>query len=210
MKKLVLVATLVVFGFSNLAAQEEDSMFNFANSDIFLEGNLGYSSLNDKNTEEKSSQFNFNPKVGYFLSEDFAIGVQLGLGSSKLTDDLADTEVTNSRFNAGVFGRYYFLDLGKRFKTFTELGLNYNSTKNEIDGVDDDFKTNGFGAGVGLGINYFVKENIAITFGLSDVLSYRTNKVDAEGAESVSQLNANVNVFNNFFETAQFGLLFKL
>lgn len=191
-------------------AQEEDSMFNFAKEDVFLEGNLEYNSLNDKNTEEKSSQFNFNPKAGYFISEDFAIGLQLGLGSSKVTNDITDSEVTNSRFNAGVFGRYYFLDLGKRFKTFTELGLNYNTTKNKINDVDDDIKTNGFGAGVGLGINYFVKDNIAITFGLSDVLSYRTNKVDAEGAESVSQFNANVNVFNNFFETAQFGLLFKL
>ncbi|HNU59410.1 MAG TPA: hypothetical protein PKI08_05615, partial [Aquaticitalea sp.] len=110
-----------------------------------------------------------------------------------------------SSFAAGVFGRYYFLDLGKRFKTFAEVGVGFGTVKYDLADVKEKF----VGAGVGLGINYFVKENIAITFNLSDVLSYTSRKWDVDGAEAVSEFNANINVLNNFFETAQFGLMYK-
>jgi outer membrane protein len=125
---------------------------------------------------------------------------------------MADTETKTTTFGAGVFARYYFLDLGKRFKTYGEFGVGFDSAKTEVEvpGVDvDDFKTNGIGAGLGLGLNYFVKENIAINFALTDVLSFRSDKADVDGAEAVTSFNGNLNVFNNFFQTAQFGLTWK-
>lgn len=70
-----------------------------------------------------------------------------------------------------------------------------------------DAKYSGFGFGAGLGMNYFVSDSFAINFALTDVLSYSSQKWD--GAENVSEFNANVNVFNNFFTTAQFGLTYK-
>ncbi len=146
----------------------------------------------------------FNPKAGYFVTEDFAVGLELGIGSYK--EELAGTDTEKqSSFAAGVFGRYYFLDLGKRFKTFAEVGVGFGTVKYDLADVKEKF----VGAGVGLGINYFVKENIAITFNLSDVLSYTSRKWDVDGAEAVSEFNANINVLNNFFETAQFGLMYK-
>lgn len=208
MKKTILLAAFAVFGFTQANAQEEETAFDFSQGNIFIEGNLGFNSNKDNNTDVTTSSFNFNPKAGYFINDDFALGLQLGIGSSKVDND--GSETTNSSFNAGVFGRYYFLDLGKRFKTFAEFGGGINSTKSEQEGVDEDFKTNGFNVGAGLGINYFVKENIAITFGLTNVISYTSNKVDADGQESVTNFGFNANRFNNFFETAQFGLLFKL
>lgn len=214
MKKVLLIAAVAVFGFSNVNAQETEApAFGFEKGNIFVEGNLGYSSYKD-NTEPVTTEtnFNFSPKAGYFVTEDLAVGVELGIGSQKDKVELpgGDMEEKWTSFGAGVFARYYFLDLGKRFKTFGEVGVGFNGTKYD-DGIDgtDDVKYNGFGAGLSLGINYFVKENIAITFGLADVLSYSSSKGDFDGAESQNQFNANINVFNNFFDAAQFGLMFK-
>lgn len=210
MKKLLFAAALVAFGFT--ANAQEEQTFGFAEGDVIVEGNLGFNSENDKNTEIETSAFEFNPKVGYFLSDDLAVGVQLMLDTDKETDGMADTETKTTTLGAGVFARYYFLDLGKRFKTYGEFGVGFDSAKTEVEvpGVDvDDFKTNGIGAGLGLGLNYFVKENIAINFALTDVLSFRSDKADVDGAEAVTSFNGNLNVFNNFFQTAQFGLTWK-
>ena len=208
MRNFFLVTALAVFGLANVTAQIEAPTYGFDQGDIFLEGNIQYNATNNRNTEVETSNFNISPKAGYFLNSDFAFGVEASYGQNKETEE--DIETTNSNLSAGIFGRYYFLDLGKRFKTFTELGVNYLHTKTEIDGVEDDLKANGFGAGLGLGINYFVNDNIAITFGLSDLISYQSVKADIDGAKAVSQTNADINIIDNFFDTAQFGLLFKL
>ncbi|MBD3863923.1 outer membrane beta-barrel protein [Olleya marilimosa] len=211
MKKLLFTAAIAVLGFTSVNAQEEQT-FGFTEGDVIVEGNLGFNSENDKNTEIETSAFEFNPKVGYFLSDDLAVGVQLMLDTDKETDGIADTETKTTTIGAGVFARYYFLELGKRFKTYGEFGVGFDSAKTEVEvpGVDvDDFKTNGIGANLGLGLNYFVNENIAINFALTDVLSYRSDKADVDGAESVTSFNGNLNVFNNFFQTAQFGLTWK-
>ncbi|VXC36373.1 conserved exported hypothetical protein [Flavobacterium sp. 9AF] len=201
MKKL-LFAAAAVFAFSFANAQEEGSTFGFAQGNVIVEGNLGFSSTNNKNTETKESSFVFNPKAGYFLTDKFALGLELSVGSDKTKVAGTDTD-KNSNFGAGVFGRYYFLDLGARFKTYAEAGVGFNSGKKGL----ADAKYSGVGAGAGLGINYFLTENFAINFALTDILSYSSNKNDGEKA--VSEFNGNVNVFDNFFTTTTFGLTYK-
>src|SRR5690554_4554520 len=91
MKKLILSA-MAVFALSFAHAQEEESTFGFGEGDIFVEGNIGFGSTNNKNTEVKTSSFEFNPKAGYFISEDLAVGLELGFGSSKEKFDGQDTD----------------------------------------------------------------------------------------------------------------------
>ncbi|AUC76779.1 outer membrane beta-barrel protein [Olleya sp. Bg11-27] len=212
MKKLLFTAAVAVLGFTSVNAQDEmTTVGGFEEGDVFVEGNFGFGSTNDKNTEIKTSSFDFNPKVGYFLSDELAVGVELSLNTDKTTDDVADSENKNNTFGAGVFARYYFLELGKRFKTYGEFGVDFDSSKNEqtVASTSSEFKTNGFGAGLGLGMNYFVTENFAINFGLTDILAYRSDKADVDGAEAVTSFGSNVNVFNNFFATTQFGVTWK-
>ena len=188
------------------AQEEEKKGFGFAQGDVMVEGNLGFGSTNDKNTETKTSNFDFNPKAGYFVSDKFAVGVELMVGSNKT--EVAGTETDKgSNFNAGVFGRYYFLDLGERFKTYAEAGLGMTSEKDGIGAGE--VKTNGFGFGVDLGINYFITDSFAINFGLDNVLGYNTSKVDTDGAKAESEFNFSAGEFNNFFDTARFGLTWK-
>jgi len=202
--KKVLFTAVAVLGFTFANAQEEATTFGFAEGDVFVEGNLGFSSTNNKNTEIKTNSFEFNPKAGYFLTEKLAVGVELMVGSYK--EQFSGTDLRKeSNFGAGVFARYYFLDLGERFKTYAEAGLGFASGKDEF--FPGEAKYSGVGAGAGLGIQYFATSNIAINFGLSDVLSYTSVKED--GSKNVSEFNANLNVFNNFFAAAQFGVTYK-
>ncbi|KAF2081341.1 outer membrane beta-barrel protein [Flavobacterium sharifuzzamanii] len=198
MKKIVLAA-IAVMGFSFANAQDSGS-FGFSKGNILVEGNLGLSSKNDKNTETKTNFFEFNPKAGYFLTDKFALGLDLGVGSYKEKTAGSDAD-KSSIFKAGIFGRYYFLDLGQRFKTYAEAGVGLDS------GKDSGAKYSGVGFNAGLGINYFVSNNFAINFGLTDILAFDSYKY--KGGKAVSEFDANVNVFNNFFNTAKFGLTYK-
>ncbi|WP_323789718.1 outer membrane beta-barrel protein [Psychroserpens sp.] len=232
MKNLLLFAAVAVFGLSNVNAQEEgEQSFGFEKGNIIVEGNLGFSSAKETGSnnsgdvyEERTSSVSFNPKAGYFINENLAIGLALSVGSSTIEQTAfgttnSVTEDKGNAFGAGVFARYYFLDLGKRFKTYGEFGVGFGSSKNEISQTGattllSDTEFSGLGAGVGLGINYFITECFAINFALSDILSYNSgtekDNLSTTGEEvKVSSFNGNLNVFNNFFQTAQFGLTYK-
>lgn len=223
MKKVLLTA-VAVFSLTFVNAQEKEAKaFGFAQGNMFLEGNISFSSSTSTDSfqgtdieEDKNSSFNFNPKFGYFISDKLALGAELSVGSSKnentdfTTSPNVVSETTGNSFGAGVFARYYFLDLGERFKTFTEVGLGFASQTNEFNGTETS-SANGFGLGVDLGMNYFLTEKMAISFGLSNVLSYGTATSETPGGSETqtSGLSGNFNVFNNFFDTPTFGLLYK-
>src|SRR5690554_1664089 len=116
MKKLILSA-VAVFALTFANAQEGEPTFGFSEGDFLIEGNIGFGSTNDKNFDVKTSSFNFNPKAGYFISDDLAVGLDLGFGSNKT--EVAGTETAKtSTVGIGAFARYYFLELGERFKTY--------------------------------------------------------------------------------------------
>ena len=206
MKKLLFTAAVAVLGFANVSAQEEAKTFGFSEGDLFIEGMVGFNSSEDKNTEEKASGFEISPKLGYFISEDLAIGGMLSFESAK--EEVAGTDTADqSTFGVGAFARYYFLDLGERFKTYGEFGVAYASQDDKL----NDYKVNAIGAGLDLGINYFVTEKIALTFGLKNVLSFASAKADVDGAEAVTEFNLGFgDVSNPFGGNAAFGILFKL
>ncbi len=203
MKKLILAASVLALG-ANVQAQEVDS-FGFEKGNVIVEGNLGFNSSNDKNTDEKINKFTFTPKVGYFATDKFAVGIAAGFGTDKTKVDGVQTEKINT-YDLGVFGRYYFLDLGQRFKTFAEINFGYTNVKYE-DLATEEIKADGFSSGFSLGMNYFLTNKMAINFVLGDVISYNSVKVD--GGKSVSNFNGNINAFDNFFDTAKFGLTYK-
>src|SRR5690554_7434983 len=128
MKKLIL--SMAAVAMIATTAQAQEKTFGFNEGDVLLEGNISFSSTNDKNTDVKENSFTFAPKAGYFLTDDFAVGVQLDVTNSK-TEAVA-LENKENAFGAGVFGRYYFLDLGQRFKTYGELGLGFASYKYRV------------------------------------------------------------------------------
>ena len=212
MKKIVLsVAAVFAFGFAN-AQEVENSNFGFSKGDIVVEGSLQFGTTNNKNTEVKTSNLGFTPKAGLFVTDKTMVGVELGIGSSKTTNDILNTELKSNNVSIGVFGRYYFLELGERFKTYGELGLGYETAKGETTstlGTVKDNDVNTIGVGLSVGMNYFLTPSVAVSFTLADVLSYGTSKVDAEGAKAQTEFNGNLNVLNNIFATPTIGLMYK-
>lgn len=203
MKKIILtVAAVFALSFANAQDKKESKGFGFSEGDIFVEGSLMMNSKNDKNAEEKTSSTDFSPKAGYLVSDNFAVGLSLGIESGKVTTPGATSKT--SGFHFGAFGRYYFLELGERFKTYTEFGFSVGSDKDAAS-----VKTNTFDLGAGLGMNYFVTPKVAISFGLGNVINYGTSKTDQSGDKGENSMNVNVNVFNNFFNTPTFGALYK-
>ncbi|GGH16219.1 porin family protein [Sphingobacterium alkalisoli] len=211
MKKLLLTMTAV----AGLTFASNAQEFGFEKGNFLVEGNFNSSNTNDKNAKEKTATFNFNPKAGYFVTDKIAVGLELAFGQNKETDyenddlKLVDTE---KAFGIGAFGRYYFLEVGSRFKTYTEVGAGYVNTTGEtkVGAESEDLpKVNGFGANAGIGANYFLTDKIAVNFAFANVISFGSTKADVDGAESVTSFNTNVNVFNNFFNEATFGLTFK-
>ena len=203
---------------TGLYAQEEKQVdrsdFYLLKGDFIVEGMLGYSSEDDERRDLKTSSYTINPKFGYLVTDDLAIGLDLSYNVYK--EDLSEADETEENtIEAGLFLRYYFLDLGKRFKVYGELGGGYLNLES---GVKDELQNaTGFQVGMDLGINYFVKENIAISFVASDIaryetLTYEEQKVSGEiilEEKKVSNINADLNVFNNFFQSARFGVMFK-
>ncbi|KQS47304.1 hypothetical protein ASG38_07560 [Flavobacterium sp. Leaf359] len=199
MKKIVLtVAAVFAFGFAN--AQEETSE-GFKKGDVFISGAVGFGST--KTGDFKTSDFEIAPSVGYFVTENIALGVAFGYGSSKIDNGVADAK--NSTLSVGAFGRYYFTPASK-FSIFGQLGVNYMSYDDEFNleaGTLADSKGNGFGVAVAPGVSYFLAKNFAIeaTFG---ILSYETLNPDEDGVDSTNGFN-----FGLDMRDIRLGLVYK-
>ena len=202
MKKIILtMAAVFALTFANAQDKKEkkEASFGFSEGDFYLGGRVQYNSTKNDNgtTSVTTTTTNFSPEAGYFLSDKFAITAGLAIGG---TDNGTTKDKT---FGVKVGGRYYFLNLGERFKTFTNFGIGFGSDDN---GGNSAPKTNTLSVGGGLGMNYFITPSLAIDFGLANVLSYDSSKTDSA---KTSSLDLNANVFNNFFGTTTFGLIYK-
>lgn len=207
MKKIIL-SLVAVFAFGALSAQ--DSEFGFKKGNLFAEGNLkiGSTTDNSSTTEIKNNTFEFTPQAGFFLTDKFALGGGLDISTTKIKENGSQTKKDTS-FGFDVFGRYYFLELGQRFKVYGQggVGLDFGSTQTRSG--SDKAKYTEFGIGAGLGINYFVTPKLAINFGLSDVVSFTSKK--PKNGDANNEFNVNINEFNNFFGShTTFGLTYIL
>ena len=178
MKKilLILVATL------GLTANAQTG---FKKSDVFVEGSFSYA-------KEKGADANYSfaPTVGYFLTDKFAIGAQV------------EKSNTMDKLGAGVFARCYFLNVGKDFKVFSGLNLNTNALVLDASTADvNDFITRqNFNANLGLGVNYFVTKNLALSANLANLASYNFE---------TESFNVGFSGVENPFNTTRFGVLYK-
>jgi len=197
MKKIIFtVAAIFVFGFAN-AQDKEVTNNGFSKGNKFLEGSFSFRS------GDVEDSWAFTPKMGYMLDDKWAIGGFLALAG---TDDKANNKT--GTFGIGAFARYYFLSLGesKSFQAYGEFGLGYSSVSNDPN-VGSKTTDSAMNANIDLGMNYFFTSHWAATFELANILSY--NNVNPESGSNSSDLNVNVNLFNNIFAQPQFGLLYK-
>lgn len=212
MKKLLLTLTAVA---GLTVASKAQEITGFQKGNFIIEGNLGLKNVDDKTEQIKQKNFDFNPKVGYFVTDRIAVGVKFNVGNETVDRYATGVERKNSGnvFTAGVFGRYYFLEVGNRFKTYADVNVDYLTSSSKVTVLGTTTKNpneNGFGLNGAIGANYFLTDKIAVNFAFANVIGFGTSKVDVDGAKASNSFNMNLNSFNNFFNTAQFGLTFKL
>nr|WP_315145769.1 outer membrane beta-barrel protein [uncultured Flavobacterium sp.] len=196
MKKIILsVVAVFAFGFAN--AQDVPAGNGFSKGDKFVEGSFSFRS------GDVEDSWALTPKMGYMLDNKWAVGGFLALGGSK---DNSNNKEGN--FGIGAFARYYFLTLGasKSFQAYGELGLGYSALTNDPN-IGSKSTNSAMNANLDLGMNYFFTSHWAATFELANILSY--NNANPENGNNSSDLNVNVNLFNNIFAQPQFGLLYK-
>jgi outer membrane protein len=164
MKKILLILVTTL----GLTANAQT---DFKKSDIFVEGSFSYAK--DKGDD---ATYSFAPTVGYFLTDKFAVGAQV------------EKSNTMDKLGAGVFARFYFLNVGKDFKFFSELNLN-----------DLVYRPN-VSTSLDLGVNYFLTKNLALSANLGNLAGYNF-KTDS--------FNVGFNGIENPFNTTRFGVLYK-
>ena len=193
MKKIVLsMVAVLAFGFAN--AQESTGK-GFSKGDIFISGSFGINS--EKEGDNKSTGFEIAPKVGFFVTENIAIGGKLGFSSDKAENAITDTQ-DEARLTVGAFGRSYFTP-SSDFSLFGELGVDYSSVDNKL----TDVKENEIGANLGLGLSYFVSSNFAIEATWAG-LGYTTNDNGGDGADKTNSFGLGADL-----SSINFGLLYK-
>ena len=206
MKKIILSAIAVcAFGFAN--AQDKES-YGFAKGDMYLGGTIHYHS--EDNGGVKSTSNTIAPEFGYFLSDNLALTVGLELTANDLaavpavgTTPAVDAD-KSKQTNIKIGGRYYFLNVGERFKTYTNFGLVSGSNDNGGNGAE---KTATLGLGAGIGVNYWITSKWAVDFGLNDVFSYNSTKT---GDVKTTSMTLDINKqYNNIFAAAKVGLIYK-
>jgi len=194
MKKLLLMAAVAVFGFSNVNAQDENTTGGFAKGDVYASGSVGFS--NTKVADFKSNDFNFSPAVGFFISDNIALEGSLTIGSGEDFD-----EDKTSTFGAGI-GANYFFTPESQFSFMVGAGVSYASTTFEPNGGEET-KVNAFGIAVAPGIHYFVSDCFALRASVG-ALSYTSAKPDVDGAEAQNTFGLSLDLSD-----INFGVVYK-
>ena len=167
MKKLIFTLVLSVGVLTSVVAQEAGNMW--------VGGSIGLShTKKDFNgAETKNTNVKFMPEFGYVLSENLAIGANLGYarfsgGSELMGMDFSDkTDV----FEIKPFLRYTFLK-GNLGALFFDGGVGYTYAKEK----NNDDKMNAFEVGLRPGVAFNVSDKITLT-GKFGFLGYQHAKM---------------------------------
>lgn len=200
MKKVLLsVAAVLAFGIAS--AQDADKTSGgkgFANGDLFMTGAVGFSS--ESTGDFKTNSFTIAPSAGLFVSDNIAVGLNIGFTSIK-DEDPVDGDVDTSLFGIGAFGRYYATPAND-FSFFAQLGFQYNTGKQEFEGGGE-LKVDGFEIALRPGVSYFISEHFALEASIG-ALRYATSEPDVDGAESTDEFELGVDLTE-----VNLGLIYK-
>ncbi|MDA6072579.1 porin family protein [Flavobacterium sp. AC] len=196
MKKMLLILALAMFSFAN--AQK---------GTVLVGGNIGYSSENiDQEVESrKSNLFSFSPKVGYQFHDNWTVGVEFGLSSSKsslslLNNNLGESESKFNTLKVGAFLRYT-IPLSETFSVFADLGVGFQNQKDKsynTGALVSTSKADGIYAGITPSLFINMKKGFGLNFSIGG-LGYETLSFDTS--------DTNVRTFYfNFGKTVNIGV----
>lgn len=198
MRKSLFIIVLLVWGFAHPASLQ------ILESGNFLVGStLGFSSANSRvkqtlstgeqtNSGPVSLQLNFSPNIGYFLADNFVLGIGMDYTLGHFKEANTDrTEGSNLLF--GPFFRYFY-DLGDNMAFFGELDLGFGNASNDqlIGTTRQNINSNIISIGVGPGFTIYSDNAIGIEalFKYNFARSrFNTTAVDQVQTETITKTN---------------------
>ncbi len=156
--------------------------FSAKSKGSFLAGGSIYiDSRTDKfgNDKIKSFTTNITPKVGYFIADNMAAGLELGISTST-SNGGSSSSIDFKSLGVIAFGRYYLNN-----NIFAELapGIGTSILEQEISGVTDETKSSFYKVRVGAGYAFFLGNHVAI----EPTVNYRWESHKPKGAGSGDQ-----------------------
>ncbi|MFD2942893.1 outer membrane beta-barrel protein [Flavobacterium notoginsengisoli] len=190
---MLLILALSVFGFAN--AQK---------GTVLVGGNIGYTSTNREfqTGKNKNNQFNFSPRVGYQFNDNWTVGGEFVVASSKSEfEGITESKINN--FKAGAFLRYA-VPLSETFSVFADLGAGFQNEKNKVNSAvgASESKADGFYAGVTPALFINMKKGFGLNFSIGglgyETLSYDNNGPDVNSFYFNFGKTVNIGVSKNF------------
>jgi len=161
---------------------------------VFVGGNLVFAKSTDKekidnttSVTQEITQVQILPMAGYFISDKFAIGAQLGLSTNvmKAPDGYA-TKKTYTGIVFKPFARYYLIS--GTGGLFAEGYVGLENGNNKYVTELDDFKTkyNLFETGVAAGAYYYISPKLALECKVGRLGYSSETETDADGDKEIS------------------------
>lgn len=156
----------------------------------FFGGGINYSNSDETDVlgrDYEASNLNFNISAGYFVADQFSVGLNVGIGNSE-----SGTYESKS-FAVGPFARYYKITSNEKLAFFGQLEIAYFSTKEETDfGMGPvEFESNGFGAALSPGLAYFFNEHWSAEFSFVGIEYLSTKDEDTDDKRDMFRLGLN-------------------
>lgn len=198
MKKLFLTLTAAVALTFAAKAQTEQG-------NLFLGGSVGYNYNKINGTDHSNQGFNITPNIGYFISDNFAIGTGIGYSYGKTSYDNSDydySDLKTQTFNVAPFARAY--KGNDTFKFFGQLSvpMAWGNVK------EDDTKTQtiaSYGVQLSPGLAFFPHRNVGIELSVRG-LYYGNDRVKDEASGS-KVIKSSFGLASDFF-APQLGVQF--
>lgn len=167
MKKILLLSTLLIIGFTGITNAQIEQGNLMLGSDIgsglVSNTSSGLFGLNFGLNEGAGYNVGISPKVGYFIKDNFMLGAVVNLGFAKSAKSRG-ISTQSTTYGIQALTRYYLNPGEKGVDNLLKQGRFFTEANAGIAGVNikNGSTTNGFAFGVGPGYSYFVSKTVAL------------------------------------------------
>jgi opacity protein-like surface antigen len=183
-----------------------------ANGQLFVGGSIGFNTASGSteiggvtSDNPTTLSMNFNPKIGFILSDNFWAGINLSLGLTHSNSN-GDPEVIGSTTSIGVqpFVRYYAYRV-KKFSIFgqAQAGVSFGSSKNKVGDVTNDGpKTTTIGVSITPGMAFDLSSRVQLEASLNFFNLGVNHTISKDGDDTDKSTTAGLGINLNNIETS--------
>jgi hypothetical protein len=152
---------------------------------LMIGSNIGYQSQKNEQGvggELRIKRLIINPQLGYFVAENFAVGLDVAYINQK--DNYSSWQYGNgeTELNTTIlspFARYYIFTSNEKFAFYAEAMVGIGFSKTDPSYSDEDINGKNFNARLSPGFSYFFTEKWVLDLQLSGI-SYVSNDPNKE------------------------------